>query len=195
MNNDWLIGRRGQALAVSIALIGAAILWVGLVDPLWTWHAERAERLEQQRTVVQHMSELVDTLPALRRTAAFGERDALPASAMLQSTSDALAGAMLQERVQAMGAASGVTVTSVETLPGEAIGTARRIGLRMSLTAEWPVLVALLRAFDQATPRMLVDDLRIHSATVVSRPQTLPLQASLTVHAYRSVAPNASVTN
>jgi hypothetical protein len=37
----------------------------------------------------------------------------------------------------------------------------RRIGLRVAITGSWEALLELLRSLDQATPRMLIDDLQM----------------------------------
>jgi general secretion pathway protein M len=186
MGADWLTGRRGQILAIAVTVLLLLIVWVGAVQPLLAWHADRAETLMQQRVLADRMANAAATLPALQRQAAAGTGGHVPAAAMLSGASDAIAGATLQEQVQAMATAAGATLTSAETLPAEQAGAWRRIGLRLTLTAPWPVLVRLLAAIDQATPQMLVDDLHVHSVLLVARPVALPLQTSFTVYAFRA---------
>src|SRR5262249_29681435 len=73
------------------------------------------------------------------------------------------AAAAMQSAVQAMAARSGVELASMETLPAEARGAYRRIGLRVSLTAPWPALIDLLRTAGQGQPGMLVDDVQLRT--------------------------------
>jgi general secretion pathway protein M len=186
MGAEWLTGRRGQVLAVGVTLLLLLMVWIGAVQPLLAWHADRAETLLQQRVLADRMANAAATLPALRRQAEAGTGGHVASAATLAGASDAIAGATLQEQVQAMATAAGATLTSAETLPAEQTGAWRRIGLRLTLTAAWPVLVKLLEAIDRATPQMLVDDLHVHSVLLVARPVALPLQTSFTVYAFRA---------
>ena len=155
-------GRRGQVLAVAIAAVALLTLWFGIVLPLAVWHATRAASLERQATLAGRMEALAASLPALRRRAATLAAGPAPQT-LLEGASDAVAGAALQEQVQAMAQEAGSPLTSVETLPAEPAGAYRRIGLRVSLSAPFPSLVHLLAAIADANPRMLVDDLQVLS--------------------------------
>jgi len=176
-------GRRGQVLASALTLAIAAAIWTGVVAPLLGWHAEQAQRLEQRRALAHRMVDLAETLPALQAQSA--DRDAAgPApSAVLAGETDAVAGATLQLLVQQMATATGTTLSSVEVLPAEAVGSYRRIGLHVSLSAPWPMLVHLLQSVEQATPPMLVDDLRLRGSPMAN--MALPMDASFTVLAFR----------
>lgn len=182
----WLTGRRGQSLALLVTLLLCLIVWFDAVQPLLGWYGDRAETLQQQRAIAQRMESLAASLPLLRRQAQAGAGAQTAANATLKDTDDAVASATLQEDVQAMATAAGASLTSVETLPAESAGAWRRIGLRVNLTAPWPVLVRLLQSLDGATPRMLVDDLHVHSTVLVAHPSALPLQTSLIVFAFRA---------
>jgi general secretion pathway protein M len=183
--HDWLVGRRGQALALGATLLACFALWSGVAQPLAEWYNSRAETLLEQRALAERMDGLAASLPALRQMVAAGAGNREAAGATLTGASDSVASATLQERVQAMATAAGATLSSVETLPAESTGAWRRIGLRVSLTVSWPVLINLLRALDEATPRMLVDDLHVHGTVLVAHPVVLPLPTAFTVYAFR----------
>lgn len=180
-------GRTGQALALGIALAVPLLLWLGLVAPLAGFHQDRAEELERRQALVQRMERLAAQLPALRQQASAPA--AASASALLEGESDAVAGAALQEAVQAMAAAAGAVLTSVETLPAERAGQYRRVSVRVSLNASWPVLVQLLESLAQSSPRMLVDDLQVQSSPLILQMATRPLDASFTVIGFRAAGP------
>ena len=78
-------------------------------------------------------------------------------------------------------------LSSAEQLPAEAVGGYRRIGLRVALAAPFPALVQLLQAIEQASPPMLIDDLRLHGPPPQST--LLPMDASFTVLAFRGGKP------
>lgn len=129
------------------------------------------------------MAELVETLPALQAQAGGREATGPAPSAVLAGETDAVAGAALQLLVQQMATRAGTSLSSAEVLPTEAVGGYRRIGLHVALAAPWPVLVHLLQSIEQATPPMLVDDLRVHGSPVPN--VALPMDASFTVLAFR----------
>jgi general secretion pathway protein M len=181
----WLTGRRGQALALAITMLLAGIVWVGAVAPLMSWYQDRAATLAERSTLADHMAALAATLPRLQHEAAAEGADPAAAGLTLAGSSDAVAGATLQERVQSMARASGASLSSVETLPAEQMGAWRRIGLHVALTVPWQPLIRLMQAVDTATPRMLVDDLRVHSLVLGDHPSRQPLQTSFTIYAFR----------
>lgn len=130
-----------------------------------------------------HMRQVTATLPALKAASAMkhGPADA----GMLPGTSDAIAAADLQERVQQMAAQAGATLTAAETLPAAQTGHWHKVSLRISLNAPWPVLMDLMNAIAQSPVRVLIDDVHFHSTTVVAHPAALPVQASMVLYGFR----------
>lgn len=183
----WLTGRRGQTLAVGITCLALAVLWIGIIDPIRAWFNDREMLLEQRQSLLQHMQSLTATLPALHNAATVhsGRADTQGAT-MLPGATDAVAAADLQERVQKMAADAGISLTAVETLPATQEGKWRRVSLRISMNAPWPVLMDLLRAIDGSPTRILVDDVHFHSATLVTHPAVLPVQASMVLFGFRA---------
>jgi hypothetical protein len=88
--------------------------------------------------------------------------------------------------VQDMATAKGANLVSVESLPAETAGAYRRIGLKLSMNAPWPVLVALLQSVEQATPPMLVDDLQIHGSPIAILNRAAGLEAGFTIYSFRA---------
>ena len=180
-------GRRGQLLAMALSLAIVASVWAGVVAPLVAWHSDQTELLEQRRALAGRMAALAETLPALQQQAAARNVTGPAPSAVLEGDTDAVAGAALQQLVQQMATGAGISLSSVEVLPAEAVGGYRRIGLHLALAAPWPALVQLLQAIEQASPPMLIDDLRLHGPPPQSA--VLPMDASFTVLAFRGGKP------
>ena len=128
-------------------------------------------------------SALIETLPALKAAAQNAQH--APSGATLNGDSDAVAGATLQEQVQGMASAANAQLTSIETLPAEQAGALRRIGVRVELNAQLPVVAALLKAIETAEPKMLVDDIHLTATPVGPQNVQLPLDAAFTVYAFR----------
>ena len=186
-------GRRGKVLALGFAVLSVGAVWAAVVDPVLSWHAERAEALAQRQSAARRIAEIARSLPELEQQAAAAATSGPPPGAVLQGTTDAVAGAALQQLVRDMATGAGAVLSSTETLPAEQAGTFRRIGLRIAFSAPWPVLVRLLLAVEQATPMMLVDDLQVRGPRLQVGPSDPALETSLVVLAFRTgTAPEAA---
>jgi general secretion pathway protein M len=176
-------GRNGQYLAVGLAVLAVAALWLGIVAPAVDWYGGRAAQLETLQARAARETALIDMLPQLKAEAQNAAKT--PVRAVLTGSTDAIAGAALQEQVQGMAAAANAQLTSIETLPGEQMNAYRRIGVRVALNAQLPVIVALLKAVEQAEPRLVVDDIHLTSTPVGPQNVQLPLDAAFTVYGFR----------
>ena len=107
---------------------------------------------------------------------------------MLAGETDAIAGAALQGQLDMLASAAGTTISSAELLAGETTGTVRRIGLRLAVGGPWPAVVGLLAAIDRASPRMLVDDLRLQPVASVNAGGGQSIAATFTVLAFRAAS-------
>ena len=179
-------GRRGQALALALLLLVVAAAWVAVASPLLDWHADRAETLQQRTTLARRMAQVAAGLPELQRRAAAAAAAGPVAAALLEGSTDAVAGATLQQLIQDMAGRAGATLSSTEALPAEAVAAYRRIGVRVALSAPWAVLVQLLQAVEQSSPQMLVDDLQIHGIRQFGATSEPPLEASFVVLGFRA---------
>jgi general secretion pathway protein M len=179
-------GRQGQILAVGIAAVALALLWLGAVSPLLGWYASQADALQSARLELAHVQALQASLPVLR--AQLAASAALPASdaVLLEGTSDAIAGANLQAQLSTLAGQAGTSLDSAESIPAQQVGGLRRIGVSVSVTATWPVLTAFLTAIDAAQPRMIVDNLAVTAESQIDPRQDATLQANFDVAAFRA---------
>lgn len=186
-------GRAGQAAALGLTLLALGLLWLGAARPLLDWYEDRAATLATRAQLAGRMANLVADLPSLEARLATSAATATVegmslANATLGGGTDATAGADLQQRVQEMAARAGLTLTSTEMLPTTAAGFYRRVGLRMAASATWPVLVDVLRAIGQASPRMVVDDLQLRGSGLTLQKEA-ELQVVFTVAGFRADVP------
>jgi hypothetical protein len=175
-------GWKGRALAVAIGLFGIVVIRAILVQPLMAFYQDRADTLERQRLLLDHMEAVAGNLPAL---AAVSNRPVRPEGALLTGTSDAVAAASLQRIIQNIATNVGTSLTTVETLPAELKGQWHKIPLRITLSAPWPVLMKVLRGVELAPVRIVMDDVHFHSSALQLRSVTVPLQASFVVSGFR----------
>ncbi len=178
-------GRQGRILALLLALLALALLWLALLQPLLDWYGDRGEVLRQRQALAARMSLLVRRLPALRAQAQATALAGQPGAGILIDGSDAVASAAIQEKVSAMAAASGLSLSSTETLSAVRAGAYRRVAVRVSLEAPFPLVVRLLRSIETARPSLLVDDLQIHGTRLLGQSETAPLNVAFTVLGFR----------
>ncbi|HEX4506733.1 MAG TPA: type II secretion system protein GspM [Alphaproteobacteria bacterium] len=183
-------GRRGQITALGAALVAVMAVWLIIVSPLIDFYSDRADRLEKQQAVVTRMERLVSQRSELREEAA-GLGDESPAKGnLLDGSSIPVATAALQGMVQDIAGTSGATLASVESLPGETGNGYRRVGVKLSLSASWPVLIHFLQALQESDTPMAIDDLQIHSGSETPKsPDQQVFEAGFAVYAPATAEP------
>jgi general secretion pathway protein M len=179
-------GRGGQGLAVGVTLLAVLLTWLGVIAPVMEWHTDRDETLRRQRALAHRMAALVETLPALRKVAADTAGNGPKPGTLLAGATDAVAAAALQQKLDELAATSGVRIGSEEILPAQAAGEFRAIAVRVTLTAPFQALVALLEALAQAEMPMVADEMQLRGPQNANRDSDLPVDARFTVTAYRS---------
>ena len=186
MSENLPTGRRGQILAIALTFVCLAVLWVAVASPLISLYQARALTLDDRRAVTIRMARIAESVPGLLRQAA-AQRAAAPAGRdlALEAPSDAVAGARLQQRMQDLAAAAGITLGSIETLPAQQQGGYRRISLRVTCSASLPVLAGLLQKLEVSSPKMLIDDLALDASPDLNRPDGIAIAANFTVIAFR----------
>ncbi len=179
-------GNRGHWLAAAITVVALILLWFGAASPLLGWYDERESDLAERSLLARRMAETASSLPDAQRQAAGRLAEAESADELLPGGSDAIAGAALQEQLQAMAAKSGVQLVSAEMLPAGDASRFRRIALRLAATGRMPEIVQLLQLIETAKPRLLAADLGLQSQITVDRPGAPDLRASFTVFGFRA---------
>jgi hypothetical protein len=180
-------GRSGQALALAFGISVIGLIVFGAIAPACRLYNRSGELLSQRLVVLRHSRETVANVPSLERQAT-NTADVRTPSALLLSGSDDLAGAALQQRIQELAGAAGGSLVSMETLAAEPAGIHRRIKVRVSVNEPWPVIPRLLAAIGQATPRMLIDDVRL-SVSRSRGSEATTIDSDFTVIAFRLEGP------
>jgi general secretion pathway protein M len=180
---------RGRLLALALAVLAVAIVYLAVAAPLIDLYTSRQAFLEDQRMLAPRLEAAAAELPALRAriTALHAAQSALKVT--LDGASDAIASANLESRIEALAAGAGATIGSTESLPAATVAGYRRIGLRLVLSGPYETLVKLLATIEAATPPLVIDNLQIHG--VLRRPgmpDADSLDAALDVYGFRSNA-------
>jgi general secretion pathway protein M len=182
-------GRRGQALAIALTIIAAALLWLCTAAPLIGYYEVRADRLVQQEQLAARMKALSQEITVLRQTVSAAGLQSGSDQILLAGGTDVIAGANLQSALQDLATQAGTSLDSAALLSAQPAGTLRRIGMQVSITATWPVLIALLEAIGTARPYMILDQISLTSVLPTGPGQEPLLQAYFSVTAFRAGSP------
>lgn len=182
-------GRRGQMLALALAVVAAAVIWAAAVAPVIGLYESRADTLAQQRDTAARMVALRQEIPALRHAVKAAGLQSADDQLLLPGGTDAIAGANLQTTLQNLATQAGTSLDSAQLLPVQAAGNLRNIGMQVSVTAPWPVLIGLLQAIGTAQPRMIIGDFRVSAVSQGNTGLNPPMQATFSVSGFRAGAP------
>ena len=180
-------GRQGKLLAIAITLLGLAVIWLAAISPILGWYQAREAALAQQQNIAAHMTALAGETAQLRAAVAAAKPQSQDQQILLAGNTDAIAGANLQSALQNLAGQAGTSLDSSEVLPVVQQGALRRIGIQVSVTATWPVLIGFLQSISTARPRMIVSQLSIMTGSQTGSDQ--PLQASFSVNAFSAGSP------
>ena len=172
-----------------LLLIALAGVYLLIVTPLVDLYAGRQSVLENRRTLLPRLNVAAEELPGLRARVSELRTAVGTRKVTLDGSSDAVAAANLQSRIEELAASVGAMISSTESLPAEMRGGYRRIGLRYVLNGPYETLAKLLARLEAATPPLVVDNLHIHGVLRARRAgaaATTSLDAGLDVYGYRA---------
>ena len=180
-------GRAGRSLAVALLCLVLGAGYFLLVMPVLEMYSLREGVLADKRKLAQRLEATAAELPGLRAKLAELQTAASKRKIVFEGTSDAIAAANLQSRIEELAVSTGVAIGSTEAVPGENRDGHRRIGLRLAVSGEYASIVKLLGAVENAAPPLVLGNLQIHAA---ARPtadaSNARLDAGFEVYGFRS---------
>ncbi len=150
---------RLAALALSAGV--AFALYVFVAAPIVVGYAETDAAVAQAAELLERYRRIAAARPALQeRLDALKSRQS-EIGTYLSGGTDALAGAELQELVNATVAKGGGGLRSVQILPVKADSGFRRIGVRVQMTATIAQVLRVLHGFEAGSTLLFVDNLEV----------------------------------
>ena len=157
MTPGWVSRIAAFALSAGVAFA----LYVFVAAPIVAGYAETDAAVAQAAELLDRYRRIAAARPALQeRLDALKSRQS-EIGAYLSGGTDALAGAELQELVNATVAKGGGGLRSVQILPVKADGGFRRIGVRVQLTATMAQVLRVLHGFEAGSKLLFVAKLDI----------------------------------
>ncbi len=157
MASGWVSRLAALALSAGVAFA----LYVFVVAPIVTGYAETDAAVAQAAELLDRYRRVAAARPALQeRLDALKSRQS-EIGTYLSGGTDALAGAELQELVNATVAKGGGGLRSVQILPVKADGGFRRIGVRVQMTATIAQVLRVLHGLEAGSTLLFVDNLEV----------------------------------
>jgi len=179
-------GRTGSLLAVALLALVTMLLWLAVVQPIVGFYQERQQEIVTDEAVEAHMAALAASLPRLKAILGVASARRAPVASHLAGTTDALAAADLQTAIGQIAVASGVEISSIETPTAENTVWGRRIGVSIRATANYQGLAKFIARLETSQPKMVVDDLEIHSTDGSDATIDTDLNIGLSVFGFRA---------
>jgi Tfp pilus assembly protein PilO len=155
----WYAGHRPwerYTIAGLAAAVGLYVLYAGVVEPVLHYRQALAQEVEDGQEELERGARFVAAADALR-----AERDDVKRrlereqARLLPGDSGTLAAAALQERVNAIAAAKGITVQSTQVMREEVVEPFRKVAVRLTLSGELRPFVELLKELEYAPQQQL----------------------------------------
>jgi Tfp pilus assembly protein PilO len=156
-------GIPGRCLALALLLAMLGLAYVVVAVPVVEIYSEREAALAQRRMLEPRLRAAAEEVPGLRVRLAELQASTSNRKITIDGSTDAIASANLQSRIDELATSVGVTVASTEGLAPENRGAYRRIGLRIALNGEYDNVLALLAGIEKAAPPLVIDNLQIHA--------------------------------
>ncbi len=153
----WISRLAALALSAGVAFA----LYVFAVAPIVAGYGETDAAVAQAADLLDRYRRVAAARPALQeRLDALNSRQS-EIGTYLSGGTDALAGAELQELVNATVAKGGGGLRSVQILPVKADGGFRRIGVRVQMTATIAQVLRVLHGLEAGSTLLFVDNLEV----------------------------------
>jgi general secretion pathway protein M len=156
-------GRSGKALALAIAAVVILSFYFVAVAPVLAFYDSNAVKLEDRRQMLARYEAAKRDLPALRTQAQNLAAQSGETSTLFSAPSDAVAAANVQSMLKDLVEAGGAKLATTQTLPAEARGNLRRVGVRISFSGDMTLVTGVLVGIDAARPALAIGGLELHS--------------------------------
>jgi general secretion pathway protein M len=162
--------------AVLLLIVTIVAGYSFVLEPIFVGYGETDRKIDEAREQLSHYQRLAAARPTLEKQMLQAATQQTSQGHYLTGSTDALAAAGLQDRVNALIQGNGGSLHSVQPMPGVDEQGFRRITLRVQMSAPVEVLFETLYALEAGTPILFIDNLDIQSRLVRRRSSQASLQ-------------------
>jgi len=164
VTTPWI--RRLAALLLLGVVLAAGYEFI--LAPIVAAFADTAQAISDTRDSLAHYQRLGAMRPMLAKQMAEIERRQAPQGYYLSGSTDALAAAELQDRLNRVIAANGGSLNSIQPLPGTDERGFRRVTVGVEMTATINSLFHIFYALEAGTPLVFIENISIQGWTSLS---------------------------
>jgi general secretion pathway protein M len=167
-------------LAALLLLVTAVlVVYMSAVEPIISGYSETRSEIEAARDQLARLERAAAMRPALSRHIEDFEKQRASQGYLLAGSTDALAAANLQDRVQALIIENGGTAQSMQSMPGVEEHGLMRITLRVQMTGTTETLLDVLYALESGSPILFIDNVDIQGRESVKAGYDLSYEAEV----------------
>jgi General secretion pathway protein M. len=147
--------------AVGLLLVVIAAVYSLVIAPLWGTYTDNRDRIAEQQDLLQRYQRLAANATNLSHRLAVLRKQPVSGEGYLQGDNETLVAAQLQSRIRNVVQTSGGKLTSTQVLAGVDEAGFRRIGVRVTMTADITDLQEVLHSLEGARPYLFLDNVDI----------------------------------
>lgn len=150
-----------RIVAVGLLLLLIASIYSLMIAPIWGMYATNRDSIAQQQELLQRYQRLAANAKDLSEQLAVLRRRPVSGEGYLQGDNETLVSAQLQSRIRNVAQTSGGKLTSTQVLAGIDDNGFRRIGVRVTMTADITDLQRMLHTLEGDRPYLFLDNVDI----------------------------------
>jgi general secretion pathway protein M len=152
-----------RLLALGLLLVPVAAVWALAIAPALSALEESDRTIAQAAAELARLRTIAGQRPALVAAAAQMRAEVGRGGAFLRAGTEALAGAALQQQLQALLAQQGIGAASMQWQGRRQEGQPGLVSVRLQAATTLGSLVRLLAAIDRSVPLLAVDEITIQA--------------------------------
>jgi general secretion pathway protein M len=154
-----------RILALALVALLAAAFWRAVAEPLWRTWRNNAQTVSDRRDAVARLRGLAASRAVYESALREADEDFDVSEALMESPSETLAAADLQQQVKDLVEASGGTLVSVQPTDPRPAGPFVRIGLSVRLITSTGALQQVLYKLESSLPVVVIDEMLLLART------------------------------
>ena len=160
-----------RVTAVALLLGALLFLFIALIYPLISLQSDYRENLDRQRLKLRQAKQTLSLREPLNQRLESIKALSSSNETLLPTTTAALASADLQTRIKQVVSEAGGELSSTQVIPEKNEEKVVRVGVKVRINANTPILRDVLYAFESGKPALFIDNLNIRPIRVAGNPK------------------------
>lgn len=173
-----------RAIALSLLLVAILGAYTIFIDPFVSAYSSNAATVTQLQSAIERYRKIVTRLPEMKQTLETLRASQSSQQGYLPGTSEAVAAAVLQDRLKTLIAREGGQLQSTQAMPQtQDPAQPKRVGVRTHMVIRFGELLNVLYRLESETPVLFVENLNIRAVNGNAAEES-PLDVNLDIIGY-----------